>query len=298
MSVECYVFLKYFKYSKNDLFEMTIGYVIEPRASETLTLTDCAIIGAGYDCNEEGRSVDDKGKTIYQLAKELTSELGVTQRAVYKKINEQLSEQLEEHIIQDEKGKKLLNRTAQDIVKNSFVQEPVQYTVTEPIREVIEPVTEPTQEVIERLTEPTQEVIERLTEPTQEVIEPVIELTREVTEPAWQVTELTQEVIERLVTERFNNLQDEKTPLLKQKIEDLEAELKTEREHSRELADKLAETTGKVLELADRTAELAKANQVLLGIEQSKTNPALRIGDSSIEEPHKRRGFLNWLRRR
>ena len=67
----------------------------------------------------------------------------------------------------------------------------------------------------------------------------------------------------------------------------LQDELATERAHSREQADKLAD-------LAAQLAELSRNNQLLLGAEQSRTNPALLPGG----EPRKSEGLLKrWFGR-
>jgi len=65
-----------------------------------------------------------------------------------------------------------------------------------------------------------------------------------------------------------------------EQIEALQADLTSERTHSREQADKLSD-------LAAQLAELTKNNQVLLGAEQSRTNPALLMGDGEV----RRMGF-------
>jgi len=61
-----------------------------------------------------------------------------------------------------------------------------------------------------------------------------------------------------------------------EQIETLQADLTSERTHSREQADKLSD-------LAPQLAELTRNNQVLLGAEQSRTNPALLMGSEGIE---------------
>jgi len=72
----------------------------------------------------------------------------------------------------------------------------------------------------------------------------------------------------------------------------LQEELATERAHGRQQADRLAG-------LAAQLAELNRNNQILLGSEQSRTNPALMNGvkheEQSESETATRRGFLNWF---
>jgi len=60
-----------------------------------------------------------------------------------------------------------------------------------------------------------------------------------------------------------------------EQIEMLLADLTSERTHSREQADKLSD-------LAAQLAELTRNNQVLLGAEQSRTNPVLLMGDGGL----------------
>jgi len=74
-------------------------------------------------------------------------------------------------------------------------------------------------------------------------------------------------------------------------IETLQADLASERTHSREQADKLSD-------LAAQLAELSRNNQLLLGAEQSRTNPALLRSDEDmihkVGKGHKK-GFLQRL---
>ena len=68
-----------------------------------------------------------------------------------------------------------------------------------------------------------------------------------------------------------------------EQIEVLQANLISERTHSREQADKLSD-------LAAQLAELTRNNQVLLGAEQSRTNPALLLsGDEEVRLNFKKR---------
>jgi len=62
-------------------------------------------------------------------------------------------------------------------------------------------------------------------------------------------------------------------------------ELGREREHSRTQADRLAD-------LADQLAELTRNQQVLLGAEQTRTNPALLPIDAKRIEAEPKKGFL------
>jgi len=68
-----------------------------------------------------------------------------------------------------------------------------------------------------------------------------------------------------------------------EQIEVLQADLISERVHGREQADKLSD-------LAAQLAELTRNNQVLLGAEQSRTNPVLLLaGDEVVRLDFKKR---------
>ena len=96
------------------------------------------------------------------------------------------------------------------------------------------------------------------------------ELFNQVVQPVQQQT------IEPVQQSLLNQLNTENS-FLRARIEALEDELKTERTHSREQTDKLSD-------LAAQLAELTRNNQILLGAEQSKTNPALLMG-GELPEP-------------
>lgn len=70
--------------------------------------------------------------------------------------------------------------------------------------------------------------------------------------------------------------------------------LEREREHSRTQADKLAN-------LAEQLAELSRNNQILLGAEQSRTNPALLMGGNEAEQdeapPLKKKSFWSLFKK-
>lgn len=73
--------------------------------------------------------------------------------------------------------------------------------------------------------------------------------------------------------------------VLQKQLEETQRELKREREHSRNLSNE-------VIQLAKQVTELAKNNQVLLGAEQSRTNPVLLF-----EEKQKEKGLKAFLKR-
>ena len=89
------------------------------------------------------------------------------------------------------------------------------------------------------------------------------------------VTALTGDVKQEFndVKQSFNNVKhpvnDEEVMYLRVLSRNLQDELQREREHSRTQAERLAS-------LAEQLAELTRNNQLLLGAEQSRTNPALQ----------------------
>jgi predicted DNA-binding protein YlxM (UPF0122 family) len=70
--------------------------------------------------------------------------------------------------------------------------------------------------------------------------------------------------VEQVLNKQLNT----ENSFLRARVEVLEAELNTERIHSREQADKLSD-------LAARLADLSRNNQILLGAEQSRTRHTL-----------------------
>jgi len=85
-----------------------------------------------------------------------------------------------------------------------------------------------------------------------------------------------QQTIEPVVQPLLNQLNTENV-FLRQRIDVLEQELKAEREHSREQTDKL-------INLAAKLTVLTENSQVLLGAEQSRTNPIL-LSSTDPSEP-------------
>lgn len=67
----------------------------------------------------------------------------------------------------------------------------------------------------------------------------------------------------------------EQTRLLQEQNKSLQDELIKEREYSRTQTDRLADQSDRITNLAEQLAELNRNNQLLLGAEQSRTNPAL-----------------------
>jgi len=79
-----------------------------------------------------------------------------------------------------------------------------------------------------------------------------------------------------------------------EQITTLQTELSIERTHGREQADKLSD-------LAAQLAELTRNNQLLLGVEQSRTNPVLRSEDEVVlhngERQERKKGFFQRFRK-
>ncbi|MDR2903323.1 MAG: hypothetical protein LBU77_02270, partial [Clostridiales bacterium] len=91
-----------------------------------------------------------------------------------------------------------------------------------------------------------------------------------------QVQQPTIETVVEQVQQPLLNQLNAENGFLRTRVEVLEEELKLERTHSREQADKLSD-------LAAQLAELTRNNQVLLGAEQSRTNPALLSGETNVK---------------
>jgi len=87
--------------------------------------------------------------------------------------------------------------------------------------------------------------------------------------------------------------QNEQILFLREQIKSLNDELKSEREHSRKQTDELSE-------LAQKLAEITRNQQLLLGAEQSRSNPALLVGDKDTEQPpqEEKRGFWSLFKRK
>ena len=86
----------------------------------------------------------------------------------------------------------------------------------------------------------------------------------------------------------------EETAFYREQFQALQSELSKEREHSRALADKVAN-------LAEQLAELSRNNQILLGAEQSRTNPVLLTTNEQppdeAEQPIKKKGFWSLFKK-
>ena len=96
--------------------------------------------------------------------------------------------------------------------------------------------------------------------------------------------------IESVEQPLLNQLNSENS-FLRQRVESLEKELKIEREHGREQADKLSN-------LANQLAELSRNNQILLGAEQSRTIPILSNPSQPEEPPPSPKSFWSKIFKR
>jgi DNA-binding transcriptional MerR regulator len=88
--------------------------------------------------------------------------------------------------------------------------------------------------------------------------------------------------------------ESEETLFLREQLRTLTEELNREREHSRGQADRLAD-------LAGQLAELSRNNQILLGAEQTRTNPVLLTGGDGQQgetEPVKKKAFWNFFKKK
>jgi len=106
----------------------------------------------------------------------------------------------------------------------------------------------------------------------------VVQTPIEIAEPE------TIEPVEQNKTQKegqVTSVHDREIDFLRARIEVLESELQVERKHSREQSDKIISLAEQITE---QLAELSRNNQILLGAEQSKTNPVL-LGQTKVDEP-------------
>ena len=108
------------------------------------------------------------------------------------------------------------------------------------------------------------------------------------------ITSVNEDLLKKHLTnvkQTLNNVkhaENEEIIFLREQNKALSNELATERAHGREQMAKLSE-------LAAQLAELTRNNQLLLGAEQSRTNPALLAGgelSKGDKEPERKKSFL------
>jgi len=268
-------------------------------------------------------------KSPYQIAKELN----VSPQAVYKRMTDEFTNQFTNHIQRTEKGKYKLDEVAEQGLKELFnrvvqpinlIEQPIDqfqqsedtfslYKHTVPNGKVyigitsLKPYTrwgggsgyKQNEDFYKDITEFGWDNIEHtilangLDMRTAEIEENRLILECESYDPEKGYNKQFKllnyiRMVEQQKDPLLNQLNTE-NDFLRSRVEALENELKTERTHSRE-------QTGKLSDLAAQLAELTRNNQVLLGAEQSRTNPALLMGGESAplhnEEQQPPKGFF------
>jgi len=238
-------------------------------------------------------------KTPYQIAKELN----VSPQAIYKRLTDEFNNQFNNHIQRTQKGRYLLDAVAEQGLKDLFnqVQQPDElycvYKHLVPNGKVyigitsLKPYirwsngngykahTEFYSDINEYGWESVKHMIlaDGLTKSQAEIEENrlIIEYESYKPERGYNKQFKLLKEIESVVQPLLNQLNTENV-FLRQRIDVLEQELKIEREHSREQTDKL-------INLAAKLAVLTENSQVLLGAEQSRTNPILLSSTDPIE---------------
>jgi len=268
-------------------------------------------------------------KSPYQIAKELN----VSPQAVYKRMTDEFTNQFTNHIQRTEKGKYKLDEVAEQGLKELFnrvvqpinlIEQPLDqfqqledtfslYKHTVPNGKVYIGITslkpyvrwgggsgyKQNEEFYNDILEFGWESIEHtilangLDIKTAEIEENRLILEYESYDPKkgyngqFKLLNYVR-TVEQQENPLLNQLNSENS-FLRSRVEALEEELKTERTNSREQTDKLSD-------LAAQLAELTRNNQVLLGAEQSRTNPALLMGGESLphqsEEQQPKKGFF------
>jgi len=87
-----------------------------------------------------------------------------------------------------------------------------------------------------------------------------------------------------MTTQYMVNLQN-RIDFLERQNQELQEELKDERNHNREQMDKLTALIDKQTELTVQVAELVQTNQLLLGREQSRNNSVLMVDSEMSSSP-------------
>jgi len=120
--------------------------------------------------------------------------------------------------------------------------------------------------VLSELIAPTKNLLSLTKPPIKEKLPPTI---------GDEVVELLRDSIVAL--QKQLQIKDEQIAIKDKQIE-------TERTHNREQTEKLSEQAERIIDLATQLAELNRNNQLLLGIEQSRTNSVLSVNNESA--PH------------
>jgi len=239
-------------------------------------------------------------KTVAEIAKEV----GVSTQAIYKKINQSLRSELSAYIhVVD--GQKLIDKEGEAIIKLGL--QPVANRTLKNVGQVASQLQEMKIGVTENGTMKTKIQLQ----PTTSGLQPTLDLVANLDEVEQTgTTSKEHEYADDLVANQLQ-LVGNQTELIKEidrlkdsldfykkqhvkaqtDCEKAQEELSKEREHSRAQADRLAS-------LAEQLAELSRNNQILLGAEQSRTNPALlpNVGEGDKKPKRKLFGIFGKLK--
>lgn len=178
---------------------------------------------------------------------ELAKELNISTQAIYKKINKSLKAELSSHV-ETVSGQRVVDEQGIIIIKTSL--QPVASEVANQQKQLQAGNAE------NGITANDNTVANHL-------------------QPVADTLQTNTNMVANLENE--NSLLRENIDFYRKQFEIAQDELNKEREHSRQQADRLAN-------LAEQLAELSRNNQILLGAEQTRTNPALLMGDTSPSE--------------
>jgi hypothetical protein len=195
-------------------------------------------------------------KTIAQFAKEK----GVTTTTIYRKI--------------DKAVKQVSTGVELDVEQGSTdVQQGVERKLTEKVDSVT------------YITEYGEQVLSSMLPPVQQSSTHVQHDSTDVQQSSTGVQQPDKSV---------KTHENEEILFLRKQVESLQAELTTEREHSREMSRRNAE-------INERFAKITENQQILLGVEQVKTSPAVLMGESSAAADaatDKKRGFFSRFKKK
>jgi predicted transcriptional regulator len=203
-------------------------------------------------------------KTIKQIA----DALGVSRQAIYKKMNQEpLLTGLQSFIV-SKRNVVYITDEGIELISSSF-------STTETDNGLSTVSTEPA-ENLSTVSTVSTESAENLSTVSTVTTETVNRLSTVSTEPV--------ENLSTVSTKFIDSLQAQVDALIEQN-RDLRSQLNIERQHNREQTAQLAE-------LARESQRLLSNSQVLLGIEQSRTNPVLLNGEQA-PRPDAREGLVD-----
>ena len=224
-------------------------------------------------------------KTIKQIA----DEIGVSKQAVFYRIKKPPLSNILQSLTTKVDGVLMVDFDSENLIKQAFSANTVKsFDAKEPSNTVKEPSKENTvfddkQLGVKGVLNTAKESLNTVKEPSNTIKEPSKENTD------FNEASFLRQRVETLIQE-LNQLISENNYLW-QRVQVLEADLRGEREFSREQMNKLSE-------LATQLAELARNNQTILAVEQSRTNPALLMGDEvavAADQPVPSRGLFQRL---